>query len=144
MGLATSTWGPRKPIYSVMNTSGQSFISCVQPPALERLRKLWRIQSNVICHPGKQLNGKSPIIGLLSRGKWKIIAGNNTKVPSPSPKNKKYREALICETLTSEKTPNMQFASLNITRKVCILCNLNQAKKNHITWTFVTVLLVDI
>lgn len=101
MGLATSTWGPWKPIFSIMNTSDQSFISCIRPPALERLRKQWGIQSNVICHPGKRLDGKSPIIGLLSRGKWKVIAGNNTKVPQ-------NREVLICETSTSEKTPNMQ------------------------------------
>lgn len=53
------------------------------------------IQSNVICHPGKWPDEKSPIIGLLSRGKWKIIVGNNMKAS-------RNRRALICETPASE------------------------------------------
>lgn len=113
MGIVTNNWGPWKPNLPAMNTSDQSFIHCFQLPALERVRKQWRIQSNVICHPGKRLDEKSPIIGLLSRGKWKIIVGNNTKAL-------RNWSALICESPAFEKSSGVKLLlCILLERSVC-------------------------
>ena len=79
----------------------QNLICWFRPPTLKRVRKRQGIQNNVICHPGKWLDEKSPIIGLLSRRKWKIIVENNTKAP-------RNRRVLIWETVASEKEPGIK------------------------------------
>lgn len=111
--------GPWKPSLPVMSTGDQSFICCFWPLALERVRKWWGIQSNVICHP-ESLDEKAPITGLLSKGKWKIIAGSNTKAP-------RNREALICETLASEKASGVKLPLWILSeRSVCFIIEIWQ------------------
>ena len=106
------------------NTGDQNLI-CFRPPTLERVRKRQGIQSNVICHPGKWRDEKSPIIGLLSRGNWKIIIENNTKAP-------RNRRVLIWETVASEKESGMKLLLWIFFTKPCVLYNL--AKKNYVMW----------